>query len=93
VVKSYKYLLLAAVLSLLTYSAVRLNIRTQEQNSLVMQQASLIEECITSNVDKYCPSLFKYAASLEDENANLNRIVYTINKKLIECEDESDSEE
>ena len=88
-----KYALFLSSLSFLAYAAVSGNIRTQEQNNLVEQQAVMLEECVTANVNQYCPSLFKYTAALEDENSKLNKIIYSANKKLIECENEGYSEE
>ena len=80
-----KYALLALVLSLLAYSALRVK-------GVMEAKDQAIEECV-EDIQKKCPGVFNYALALEAENSRLNKIVYKLNKNLNECLDESDPEE
>jgi len=82
---NFRYALIALVLSVVTYSALRVK--------TVMEEKDLaIESCI-EDVQKKCPGVFNYALALEAENSRLNKIVYKLNSSLSECLSESDSEE
>jgi hypothetical protein len=78
---SVKYALIALVLSLMAYSALRVK-------NIMNEKDVAIESCI-EDIQKKCPGVFNYALVLEAENSRLNKIVYILNKKLNECEDES----
>ncbi len=80
-----KYALIALVLSLGAYTTLRVK-------GIMSAKDLAIESCI-EDVQKKCPGVFNYALALELENSRLNKIVYRLNSKLNECEDESISEE
>ena len=82
---NFRYALIALVLSVVAYSALRVN--------TVMEEKDLaIESCI-EDVQKKCPGVFNYALALEAENSRLNKIVYKLNSSLSGSLSESDSEE
>tara|TARA_B100001175_G_C18885997_1_gene346603 strand:+ start:154 stop:411 length:258 start_codon:yes stop_codon:yes gene_type:complete len=82
---NFRYALIALVLSVVAYSALRVK--------AVMKEKDLaIESCI-EDVQKKCPGVFNYALALEAENSRLNKIVYKLNSSLSECLSESNSEE
>ena len=73
---NFRYALIALVLSVVAYSALRVN--------TVMEEKDLaIESCI-EDVQKKCPGVFNYALALEAENSRLNKIVYKLNSSLSE---------
>lgn len=82
---NFRYALIALVLSVVVYSALRVS-------TVIKEKDLAIESCI-EDVQKKCPGVFNYALALEAENSRLNKIVYKLNDDLSECLNESNSEE